>query len=133
MKERVFITWISAEGFWLLKLSEKEAIAQMNARAVRENVSRAFALYPKECIFYDLLLFESFDHRILVGIPVFEVIEEEDERFFFCNKRSDRCCNVIGGDTYDTRMGYFVNRNAANICRITMLPGGLGIYYFVPV
>jgi len=37
-------TWIWAEGFWLLKLSEKEAIAQMKARIVTANVSRAFAL-----------------------------------------------------------------------------------------
>lgn len=43
-------TWISAEGFWLLNLSEKDAIAQMKASAVTENVSRAFALYPNECI-----------------------------------------------------------------------------------
>jgi len=37
--EPIANTWISEEGFWLLNLSEKDVIAQMNARAVTANVS----------------------------------------------------------------------------------------------
>ena len=44
-------TWTLAEGEGKLKLSEKEATAHMMASIVIPNVSRAFALYPNECIF----------------------------------------------------------------------------------
>lgn len=37
-------------GVGELKLSEKEAMAHKRARMVMEKVSKALALYPKECI-----------------------------------------------------------------------------------
>lgn len=44
-------TWTWAEGEGELRLSEKEAMAHIRARIVKANVSKALALYPKECIF----------------------------------------------------------------------------------
>lgn len=44
-------TWISAEGEGVFRLSERDPMAHISARIVTANVSRAFNLYPNECIF----------------------------------------------------------------------------------
>lgn len=54
-KVRRVLTWISAAGEGVLRLSEREAMAHINARIVTANVNKAFALYPNECIFLFLL------------------------------------------------------------------------------
>lgn len=56
MSQRERGTWTLAEGEGWLKLSEREAIAQMRARMVTAKVSKAFALYPNECIFSSFCL-----------------------------------------------------------------------------
>ena len=49
INRRSTLTWAVGDGE--LRLSEREAMAHMRARIVTAKVSRALALYPKECIF----------------------------------------------------------------------------------